>query len=313
MKLILTTIFKLLKQLTLLLLVLYTCITYSQDRNEQIEFKIDNDKFLFIDRYYTSGLFITYKKQLENDFIFNNIEDNKLQLNLILGNETYTPTDLSSFNSSRFDRPFAGWFYGSIEIVKIKSRSALFLALEGGVTGDASLSGSLQQGFHDLFSLGNRPTWAEQIGFKVLFNFKLKYIYNWQLNKNNVFQIITNPALGTKDIFFSNEVKYVFGKFNVFNKTSGIGAIDNSLNNEFFGFIGLGHKYVIHNTLLQGGITRNETTFTASPTRNVYKLDIGSTLKIKRNTYKLVYSFNTKETRLSSSHGYGSFTYARSF
>ncbi len=293
--------------------MLLTANLYAQDNNQQIEFRLDNDKFVFDDRYYTSGLFVTYKKQLEIDFLFKKTETNKLQLNLKIGNETYTPTDLSSFDSSRFDRPFAGWFFGSIEVAKIKERSGLFIALEGGITGDESLSGNIQLAFHDFFDLGNRPTWAEQIGFKILFNAKLKYIYSWQLHKKHAFQFETQLTLGTKDIFLSNSAKYVFGKFNAFNNTSALGLIDSSLTKEFFGFIGFGHKYVVHNTLLQGGITRDETTFTSSPTRNIFRLEVGSTLKFKRNTYKLTYFFNSKETALSSSHVYGSVVFARSF
>lgn len=285
---------------------------YAQDNTKQIEFKLENDKFVFQDRYYTNGIFIEYKKRLENDFLLNKTDSNRLQLNVMLGNETYNPRDISSLDASRFDRPFAGWLFGRVEVAQIKERSALFLALESGVTGEESLSEGLQIAFHDVLDI-EEPTWAEQIGFKVLFNVKLKYIYNWHLSEAHAFQFTTQPTLGTKDIFLSNNIKYVFGKFNAFNNTSVLGIIDGSLTKEFFGFIGFGHKYVVHNTLLQGGITRDETTFTTSPVRNVFKLQAGSTLKVKRNTYKLTYYFNTKETELSSPHAYASLVFARSF
>jgi len=83
--------------------------------------RVDNDKLSSIDRYYTSGLFITYRKNLENNFIFNKTENNALQLNVTLGNETYTPKNLKSFNTDDFDRPYAGWFFLKTELGRIKS------------------------------------------------------------------------------------------------------------------------------------------------------------------------------------------------
>ena len=294
-------------------MVVFANTLYSQNINEQIEFRLDNDKFFFIDRYYTSGLFIGYKKQLDNDFLFKKKEGEKLQLNLFIGNETYTPTDLSSLDASRFDRPFAGWLFLSAGVNKLRENSLLSWDLEGGITGRASLAGLIQQGFHDLFDLGNRPTWIEEINFKVLFNLKFKYLYNLQLDDKNVFEFQVEPTLGTKDIFIENGVRYTFGKINSFNHSSRIGAIDSSLTNEFYGLLGIAHRYVIHNTILQGGITRNETSFTVSPTRNIFKLEAGAVLKRKRNTFKLILNFNTRESAIATSHRFGSIIYARSF
>lgn len=294
-------------------MILFATGIYGQNINEQIEFRFDNDKFFFIDRYYTSGLFIGYKRQLENDFLFKRKEGEKLQLNLSIGNETYTPTDLSSLDASRFDRPFAGWFFLSAEVNKLRENSLVSWGLEGGITGRESLAGVLQQGFHDLFNLGNRPTWIEEIDFRVLFNVKFKYVYNLQLDDRNVFEFQVEPTLGTKDIFIENGVRYTFGKINTFNNSSRIGAIDSSLTNEFYGLFGIAHRYVVHNTILQGGITRNETSFTVSPTRNILKLEAGAVLKRKRNTFKFILNFNTKENAEARSHRFGSIIYARSF
>ena len=37
-------------------------------------------------------------------------------MNFTIGNKIYTPTNLSSFDVNDFDRPFAGWLFGKIEI-----------------------------------------------------------------------------------------------------------------------------------------------------------------------------------------------------
>ena len=66
-------------------------------QNQQLEMKISNDKFVFDDKYYTSGIHITYRKDLENNFVFSKEDENRLQLNITAGNETYTPSDLFFF------------------------------------------------------------------------------------------------------------------------------------------------------------------------------------------------------------------------
>ena len=70
----------------LLVFLLYSNFTESQ--NQQIDLTISNDKFVFIDRYYTSGLHLSYRKELKQNFLFTKQEDNKLQLNITVGNET---------------------------------------------------------------------------------------------------------------------------------------------------------------------------------------------------------------------------------
>ena len=88
---------------------MFSLTSFSQESRSQIEFILENDKPSSVDKYYTNGLFLSYKRIIEDDFIFKNKEDNRLQLNFVFGNEIYTPTDISSFDTSDFDRPFAGW------------------------------------------------------------------------------------------------------------------------------------------------------------------------------------------------------------
>ena len=121
--------------------------------------------------------------------------------------------------------------------------------------------------------------------------------------------VISAPSLGTKDIFLENSVSYFFGKYNALSYSSRNKIIDTTLTNEFFGKIAIAHKWVGHNTILQGGITANETTFTASPIRNIFTLSLGGTLKVKKSTFGLDIVFNTKETAASTGHNYGVMSY----
>lgn len=285
---------------------------FSQNNNEQIELRIENDKLVLVDKYYTSGLFLTYRKDLSESFIFKKTEIDKLQFNVTLGNETYTPTNLRSTDPSDFDRPYAGWFYLKTEIGKIKTNSAFFIAVETGVTGEEALSGKIQTWAHEFFNI-DVPTWTQEIESKFLVNLKARYIWNKAFNQRQVFKYIIEPSLGTKDIYLSNSVEYTFGALNDFNKSSRNNFIDRTDTNEFFGFISLGHRYVLHNTLIQGSLDYNDQTFTTNREPHIFYFKVGSTLKFKRNTLKLIYNFNTKETPLSSSHSFGTLSFSRNF
>jgi len=220
---------------TLFFIIIVPFFACAQKVNQQIQVRVDNDKLVLVDRYYTSGIFIDYKKSIENNFLFKKDSTNKIQVTYAVGNEIYTPKNLSSFNPSDFDRPFAGWFFGKFEIGKITNKSANFLSFETGITGKEALSGDLQVWFHEVLGIENFTSWAEEIEFKWLFNIKYKYIHNWDLNKNNSFQYELAPSLGTKDIFLENSIHYFFGKFNELKNSSrlGVGTVYKNKMNVF--------------------------------------------------------------------------------
>ncbi len=291
---------------------MFTKLVCAQDINQQLEVKLSNDKFADDDKYFTNGLYITYQKVLSQDFILPKTDENKLQLNIEIGNEIYSPASLSSTNTADFDRPFAGWLFGKLEVGSIKGKSAFFLALGTGITGKESLAGDFQVGLHDVFGIDSRPTWVEQIEFKWLFNLKIAQVFDWS-NQRNAFQYRISPSLGTKDIYLENDISYFFGRLNEFQNSSRTTIIDNSTSKEFFGYVSVGYKYVAHNTLIQGSIFTDDVLFTTDITNHILKTEMGAVLQSKRNTFKIAYSFNTKETPLSTSHIYGSLSYARSF
>jgi hypothetical protein len=285
---------------------------HAQDIDEQLQIYLSNDKFADDDRYFTNGLYFNYQKNLNKDFILAKTPDNIVQLNIGVGNEIYSPTSISSVNTDEFDRPFAGWLFGKLEVGSIKEKAAFFMSFETGITGEESLAGDFQIGLHEFFGIDSRPTWLEQIEFKWLFNFKTTYIADWS-NERSAFQYRISPSLGTKDIYLENDISYFFGRLNGFQNSSRIGIVDSSTAKEFYGYVSVGYKYVAHNTLIQGSIFSEDFLFTTDITNHILKTEIGAVLQSKRNTFKIIYNFNTKETPLSTSHIYGSLVYARSF
>lgn len=291
--------------------ILFANVLVSQ--NNQLELTISNDKFVLTDRYYTSGLHFTYRKNLQTSLLFTKKDDNKLQLNIALGNETYTPENLTSFSTRDFDRPYAGWLFGKMEIGKIKQQTALFFAVELGITGEESLAGKLQIALHEFLNIDIRPTWADEIAFKWLFNIKSSYVNSFRLNTKTSIQNHLKGSLGTKDSYISNDISYFFGRFNNFQNSSRINLVDVNRKKEFFGFISAGYKYVALNALIQGSKFNNKDPFTSIATKHIFQLSAGSVLRTNKHLFKLGYYYNTKETPLSSSHIYGALTYGKVF
>lgn len=295
------------------LTLISVCFSYTQDVNEAIGFIVENDKMVLLDRYYTSGLFINYKRNLENNFLFKKDSSNTLQLNVTIGNETYTPKNLRSFNTQLFDRPYAGWLFLKTELVKVKRANMLSLGMEIGITGEESLAGKLQTWFHEFLNINDNPTWHQEIEFKFLLNLKTKYILNTQINNKQSLQYIGSASIGTKDIYMEYGIDYFVGKFNALQNTSRLGLIDKTKQNEFFGYLGLAYRYVAHNTLIQGSLDYEDALFTSRIKHHLLKFKVGTVLKIRNSTFKLGYNFNTRETPKAATHAYGTLSFYQSF
>lgn len=289
------------------LIVLVAHLAMSQ--NQQIELAIANDKFVFTDRYYTSGIHLAYRRILNARLPFLMGENDKLQLNITLANETYSPENLTSFNNEDFDRPYAGWFSGKVELGIIKQKSALFVAVESGITGKESLAGKLQIRFHELLNIGSRPTWADEISFKWLVNLQAIQVNDLKLNDWSSIQNRISASVGSKDTFFANDVYCFFGKFTKFQNSSRLQVLDVNQAKEFFGFVSGGYRYVALNTLIQGSSFNNNDVFTSIALKHVFKLSAGAVLRRKKSMVRLGYYYNTAETPRSKNHVYGAVTY----
>ncbi len=301
------------KRILLFSIVLYSNFLFSQKIDEQIELRIDNDQFTFQDRYYTNGVFLTYKRKVHSNFLFLKKDGGEIQYEISFGQQVYNPQKKRLTDINEFHRPFAGWLFGSFKVGKIKTKEAFFITLESGITGDESKAQDFQNWAHDALNFGREVFWIEQIEFKWLINLKAHYIYDLPLNENNTLQFETRPTIGTKDISFENGITYFFGKFNDLQNTSRLGIIDSKGKNEMFGFLSLGYNYVLHNTLIEGSLFKEDTLFTTDTTKSVVNWKFGIVNKHKKTTLKLIYNFNTKETEIANGHSYASLIVSRIF
>ncbi len=287
-------------------------VVNSQDLNNRLSLTIENDKWALLDQYYTNGLFISYAFSLETNFLFFKTENQKLQIEFVLLQQTYTPSNLTSTNVLDYDRPYAGWLGFTSRVHSVKQKQAIILGVEIGLTGEQSGAGDLQTWWHNLLDI-EVPKWEQEIGNKFLVNLNAKYVYNLISSKYSAFDYKIETALGLKDINIATGFDFALGKLNRFDDTSRIGVLKTNSSNEFYGILGANYKYVLHNTLIQGDLNNNDTLYTTDIINHVLSAKTGLYYKSKRHLISLEYHFISKESPRAYGQIYGSMTYAYNF
>lgn len=200
---------------------------YANDADRPVfSIQVENDIFASgADRHYTQGLrlsYLTKAKSCEPDrddrcisgflrdltaFIpaFRDGEEHRIAYSL--GQNMYTPSDISAAELLPDDRPYAGWLYGGLGFVSRnsfedaggKSHTRLDrLEVNLGVVGPASLAGKTQRGWHDLFNFREPRGWKNQLRNEP--GVVLLYERQWLFKDNemifNMFDAEIAPSVG---------------------------------------------------------------------------------------------------------------------
>jgi hypothetical protein len=286
--------------------------TSIKEIDHQFELKHDNDFLVFTDRYYSSGSFISYR------WLSKNQKDslNNRQHMLYLSHEIYTPSDLLETNTRFYERPYAGFlgFHYQYSIANVTRLFEFEYAM--GFTGKMSGASGLQSLFHNTAAEDSRiATWLGQLNNGVTSNLYFTYLREWKLQDNPLsFHISAGPtiAIGTKDIFIQNEAGVYIGIRNPMNSSLAYDQLSTSNNELFFSLI-MTYRYVIHDTLLEGNLIGDSSEVLREPYQNLYLFKLGLNYRLKRNDFKLIYNYETDETRKAEPHTYITISIARSF
>lgn len=282
-------------------------------RLQAISIQHDNDFLLLIDRYYTAGSFLSYSRQLQGDFIFKGTDDSPLQLDLRLGQETYTPRELFEFDFDLLERPYAGYLFVSGSLSK-GSKSELFkIEAELGLAGEQSLAGETQVAYHKLIN-AFIPVWSGEIANSVHINSYGTYVKDFVIPKSNLFKnfaLQSTAALGTRRVFARQEGLLYVGKRDVVAHSSAFNRLGKQF--EFYGFGGVGLEYVFLNALIQGHPWGDNSPFTLPIVRTIFSAKLGVVYRNNRNVFKLTYNFRTKETEREGRSQYTAVSFTRIF
>ncbi|MDZ4147465.1 MAG: DUF2219 family protein [Flavobacteriaceae bacterium] len=286
----------------------------SQNYQRQLYLQVDNDLYFSRDRAYSNGIMVGYSKKLSRDFMFVKVNSQEaLQFDLQVGHQIYTPGDIDALNTRFFDRPFAGWLFAEAALTKATTHRMYRVALEAGVTGDASFAEDMQVWYHRLLGIDKKPSWIDQIPGELMVNIKPQFVFDKVLRDDFLLNFVSNGSLGTKDIFIEQFAGFVYGNRNSLSTTSDFGMIGTSSTKEFFAFAQVGYRYVVQNSLLEGSLLNDNAPFTVDPEESILKFNLGVVYANQKNVFRAVFHFNTNEAPLEDNQMYVELKYAFRF
>lgn len=274
-----------------------SAIGLAQENNlDRLTLQVDNDSFVFnfVDKYYTSGIFIHYEFNSKKFPLLKS--DKGVLLKATFGQKMFTPKKPATDVVENYDRPFAGWLFASLSSFKQNENHIFGLGLELGVTGNASQSKAAHQWFHRAFNLSGTPVWEAQIPSELMFTasttFKKKFT-------NKIFSESV-AAIGSKDVYFMQGMYFLFfDNFKTFHQLS-------ANKSRVSAYTAIKYKFIGYDALIEGSIWNNKTPLTREITRNMFLAEAGIKFHFDKMRFDVSYHYNTKQASKAQGHIYGS-------
>lgn len=164
-----------------------------EDARGTWSFTLENDIIAGTDRDYTNGALLSYIAPANDLPWVGRFLKSKLfwlegaddwRMSYGVGQNMYTPQDISRRFPDPDDRPYAGFLYGSVGIsadTRASSgapRQLDVLALDIGIVGPGSLAEPTQKHVHELIDSDDPKGWDEQLATEVAF--RLLYERSWR-------------------------------------------------------------------------------------------------------------------------------------
>lgn len=265
-----------------------------QMRRQQLEISHDNDFLLTTDRYYSSGLFLTYRRIPERGLLSEEGE----QFSLRLGQEVYTPSDVSSRNTEDFDRPYAGLSGLWTRWTKADENTLWEGRVLLGRTGPSSRAGSFQRWYHRNVVLYLVPAWEAEIADAWQANFYLKYLQEWELAPVPFgvrLAVLGEMSWGTLEQYVQPEIALYLGRRGALHNSIAHGRLGSS-EREIFMALRASYRCVGHNSLIEGNKGSTASSFTTLALSGVWRFGFDFNHRYGRHDYKVIYRMIGRET-----------------
>jgi hypothetical protein len=302
-------------------------LTRRQALSRQLNFGTDNDFLLITDRYYTFGMDIEFNSLVDPvarlyKRIAGDSDSSKIVWNFHYGNKVFTPSNISTRQTSNMDRPYAGWnfLYAGITIYN-KPRAGHDFGIETGLVGEVSGMGRFQQWWHRLIHIYPVNGWESQIANEAVVNLKYSYLANIPIAKRIDLVSITKATAGTGANNLGEEIILRFLKFNPINNSAFTQArvswskkTTSRLHREAFFFLGLGGEYVVSNIFIEGSLFKsNRSEYTLEAKNLVLTRRAGFTYSTDILNYSLTWYHVGKEISNTRNSNYLSMAMAVRF
>ncbi|MGB2274002.1 MAG: lipid A-modifier LpxR family protein, partial [Flavicella sp.] len=231
---------KLKKSFLVLLLIVSLKSNAQTALSKTIEILNENDLFVstYYDRYYTNGLFVSFRFLDTNSQI-----KSKTIHELQIGHQMYTP-QFHKIKDNSVDRPYAGYAFLSYNLSRYYKNYAVQGGIELGAIGPISKAAEIQNTLHQLIGYPKNDAWIKQIQNQIAINIEGNYIRPFSKNEKQKIDFISSTTLkiGTIHTHLSTNV---YTRFNL---------LDNSLNR-------FNNSILINSNLYQEAIAQRKELF----------------------------------------------------
>lgn len=300
--------------LSLIFLVVFYNKGHTQDDNyfnKQVQIQHDNDFFNLTDRYYSSGLFLSYKKLLSKPVF----KGGKEQIEIKLQQEIYTPSQTKSLIIDEFDRSYAGFVGLRLNWSRAKKNSLLQVGLLSGIVGPNSGAGGFQRWYHNVLVVSNPPLWQAELEDSFHFNFYTSYVNEWTIVPNPFgirIALLSNAAIGTRDIYLEPQLVLSFGRKQQLKNSIFFDLLGEHKREVYF-TLHIAYRKVLYNGIIEGNLFGDKSLVLRESQNSLLTYGFDFHNRNGRHNIKFGFRYNTKETPQSRDHKYVILGYGYSF
>jgi len=273
----------------------------------------ENDMFgSDTDRHYTHGTRLSFaspkgevadwlKTAAGHIPLFNNDKNSVLRSSYAIGQNLYTPADISLTDPNEFDRPYAGWMYFSSGLVADNGSQIDNLEFTIGMVGPAALGEETQTFVHKVIDSPKPQGWDHQLknelGLNVSYERKFRRVVDFDIGVYDL-EFDASPHFGVSlgNVFTHGEIGSVFrighdldkdrgGPPRIRPSLPGSDYYDTSDEFGWYFFGGLAGRYVAHNIFLDGNTFANSYSVDKNPFVGDFQFGIAMRFKDIRIAY----------------------------
>lgn len=324
----------------LMFLCCWVCFSALGQEDEAPRFKrelhltVDNDAMLFgkNDRYYSSGIFASYRRLLSADrgwFKLMNKKDklSKAIVTYQFAHRMYTPYDIKYSEEAQIDRPYAGWVNLGIGMhYYFKKGTVLRFDYDLGWLGPGTKTGEIQRWWHNVFNMKRPRGWQYQINNTIATNVSVMVQKNI-VRSNDSFDLISNTSVQFGTIMnnakqgLTIRLGQLSGLDNTSFSDSKMGQrkmkvsqipLDKRIQELYF-FVNFTVERVFYNTTIEGNFIGEQSHFTKVARPWVYHHSWGFSRSGRMYDLTMALNFRSREVVGAQNHKYMTITMAHRF
>lgn len=301
---------------------------------QELHVTVDNDALLFgkNDKYYSSGIFIKYRRLLNEDRTLFKIFDKKDKLSKAIVSydfvhKMYTAKDIDESAEIKIDRPYAGWFNGNIAVnYHFKNNSTLIFEYDLGLLGPGTRTDDIQIWWHDFLNMKTPRGWQYQINNTLATNLSIMY-QKRILKAGKSLDFITEQfaQVGTIRNNIRSGLTMRWGQFGNLDNTiytySKLGQTKKKVSEipeaerlqEFYFYLNATIERVLYNSTIEGNLIGEPSWFTKDSEPWVFHHTWGLGRSGRLFDWRIAVVFRSTEVKEASKHKYVAITLVQRF